>query len=96
MKGKAILLVLTGFFTLCGAQNKNIQLLAKKAYPNTSLHGRLSNLWGHTDSLGNEYAIVGLQYGISIVNITDTSNLTEVFYTTAPASIWRVMPCSSG
>jgi choice-of-anchor B domain-containing protein len=71
------------------SQNKNIQLLGTKTYTNTTLHGSLSDVWGYVDSLGNEYAIVGLQKGVSIVDVTDPANMTEVFYVAGPSSIWR-------
>jgi len=65
-----------------------MNLLGSKTY-NNSLYGRLNDVWGHVDSLGNEYAIVGLQKGVSIVNVTNPSNLNEVFYVSGVSSTWR-------
>ena len=66
-----------------------MQLLGSKTYNNTSLHGDLNDVWGYVDSLGNEYALVGLEKGVSIVDVTDPANLVEVFYVAGPSTIWR-------
>jgi choice-of-anchor B domain-containing protein len=56
----------------------------------------LSNLWGYTDELGNEYALVGVcgtggsnPGGISVVSLADPANPVEVFFFPGPPSIWR-------
>ena len=49
----------------------------------------LSDIWGHVDSLGNEYAIVGVQNGISVVDVTTPSSPTEVHFISGPNTIWR-------
>lgn len=58
-----------------------------------SLHNSdLSDVWGYTDELGNEYAIVGVNTGgTSIVDVTDPSSPIEVFFTSGPNTIWRDM-----
>ncbi len=71
------------------SQNRNVEVLGHLAYTNPNLHGDLSDIWGHVDSLGNEYAIIGLEKGVSIVDVTDPSNLVEVFYVAGPSTIWR-------
>ncbi len=51
---------------------------------------QLSNLWGYTDSLGNQYALVGTTAGFSIVDINNKTAPTELFnipYVSTPA--WR-------
>ncbi|MEQ8324454.1 MAG: choice-of-anchor B family protein [Vicingaceae bacterium] len=70
------------------SQNKNTTLLGTKTY-NSGTYGLLNDVWGFTDSLGNEYALVGLQKGVSILDVTDPSNLIEVFYAAGANSIWR-------
>lgn len=60
------------------------------------LHGaNLNDIWGYVDELGNEYAIVGTTKGTSIVNVTNPSNPTEVFWLPGTESIWRD-PCVYG
>ncbi len=49
----------------------------------------LNDIWGYVDSAGNEYALVGKTNGLSIVNVTDTNNLVEIFADTGAISIWR-------
>ncbi len=66
----------------------NMQLLGHLNYQTLHNSG-CSNLWGYTDELGNEYAIVGANKGTSIVNINDPNNLTEVYYLPDSNSIWR-------
>lgn len=48
-----------------------------------------ANLWGYTDSLGNEYAILGAYSGTAIINVTDPKNPIEVDTVTAPSSAWH-------
>lgn len=55
-----------------------------------SIHNtKLSGLWGYTDELGNEYAIVGTRDGVSIVDITIASNPVEKVFIPGQNSIWR-------
>jgi len=55
-----------------------------------SLHSSdASDIWGYVDGNGNEYAIVGLNDGTSIVDVTDPANPFEVFFEPGMNSIWR-------
>src|SRR3990172_5598322 len=50
----------------------------------------LSNIWGYTDSLGNEYALVGTETGVSIIDITNPDTPLVLFNVPGPnTSIWR-------
>ncbi len=49
----------------------------------------LSDIWGYVDSDGNEYALVGVFTGLSVVDVTVPSNPTEVFFGAGVQSIWR-------
>jgi choice-of-anchor B domain-containing protein len=61
-----------------------------------ALHGaNLNDVWGYTDELGNEYAIVGTSKGTSIVDITNGAQPQEVFWLPGSESIWRD-PCVFG
>ena len=61
-----------------------------------ALHGaNLNDVWGYTDELGNEYAIVGTSKGTSIVDITNGTQPQEVFWLPGSESIWRD-PCVYG
>jgi len=55
-----------------------------------SLHQQgLNDIWGYTDELGNEYALVGGTKGISVVDISDPTNPIEIFWEPGLESIWR-------
>ena len=51
----------------------NITLQSNLSYPEN-----LSDIWGYTDTAGNEYALIGTRNGVSIVNVTDAQNPVEV------------------
>jgi len=63
---------------------QNLELRANVTYPIG-----LSDIWGYTDSVGNEYALVCLQSGVAIENITDPANPQNVATIPGPNSIWR-------
>jgi len=71
--------------TLSFAQNKNLQQLGKLSYGNVSI----ANLDGYADSLGREFALVGTEDGLSIVNITNPATPTQVQFVTGGNSFWR-------
>ena len=50
---------------------------------------QLSDVWGWTDNDGNEYALVGTYSGLSVVDVTDPANPSEVFFGPGAGSIWR-------
>ena len=49
----------------------------------------LNDVWGYEDELGNEYAIVGLYNGISIVEVSNPNNPVELFRSYGPETVWR-------
>ncbi len=71
----------------CGSvfAQKNLQLLGKLSYGNVSL----SNLDGYVDSAGREYALVGTENGLSIVNITNPANPVQIHFVNGTNSFWR-------
>ena len=73
----------------------NITLAGRLDYQQLR-NSNLSNIWGYTDELGNEYALIGVNGngtaepgGISVVDISDPSAPVEVFFFPGPSSIWR-------
>ena len=66
------------------AQDLNVSFLGKLTYPNV----RLANIWGYASG-GNEYALVGTQNGLSIVDVTNPASPTEIVLIGGPASDWR-------
>ena len=72
----------------------NIDFVSQLSYQD--LRGcDLSNLWGYTDELGNEYALMGVNGngpntgGISVVDLSDPTDPQEIFFYAGPTSIWR-------
>lgn len=62
-----------------------------------SMHNSdLSDIWGWVDSLGNEYAIVGVNNGTSVVDVTNPANPVEVFFEPGMNSIWRDIKTYNG
>lgn len=74
-----MLLHVTGF----GQAALNTNLLGHLAY-----NEDLSEVRGAYHN-GHEYALVGAHNGLSIVDVTDPTQPTEVSYINGPASIWR-------
>lgn len=72
-------------------QNLNVELLgALNPYP----QNRYSSLWGYAAPDGREYALLGLQGGTSIIDITNSPNLVEVQFIPGPNAspyYWREM-----
>ena len=57
-----------------------------------SMHNsELSDIWGYVDTAGNEYAIVGLNNGTSIVDLSNPASPVEIFFEPGGNSTWRDM-----
>ena len=65
------------------AQNELV-LKSSYQYPET-----LNDIWGYADATGNEYALVGLVNGVSIVDVTDPENPVDLFFIEGIRSTWR-------
>jgi choice-of-anchor B domain-containing protein len=50
-----------------------------------------SDIWGYTDPLGREYAIMGTRQGTTIVNVTDPATAYETGFIAGAGSAWRDM-----
>ncbi len=55
---------------------------------------RLNDIWGYTDPNGREYALVGLTTGVSIVDLIDPSQPTEIHFIPGAFSVWRDLKTS--
>jgi len=73
--------------TLLGYAQLNIDSIVNFSFP--ANRGGVTDLWGYVDEFGNEYAIVGMEEGVSIVDISTPNTPIEVFYTSGPTSGWR-------
>ena len=75
-------ILLTGF--IASAQ-LNISFRSNLQYPNETC----GNIWGYVDSTGREYALVGAQKGLSIVDVTNPDQPLEVKRIPGPDCLWR-------
>lgn len=51
---------------------------------------KLSDVWGHTDTTGVEYALVGVNAGgTSVVSLANPAEPKEVYFAPGPNTIWR-------
>lgn len=83
MKNTLLSLILLIGFSAFG-QGTNVTFLSKKTYPVD-----LNDVWGYVDADSNEYALVGVNNGFSVVDVTDPLNLVEMFFVPGKSSIWR-------
>ncbi len=66
------------------AQNVNVDHRSTFSYSGQNL----SNVWGYASG-GNEYALVGAKNGLSIVNVTNPDNPSQIIQISGPSSDWR-------
>ena len=72
------------FATKSSAQ-LNVTFQAQLPYPGETC----ANICGYVDSLGNEYALVGAQMGMSIVDVTIPNSPVEVLQIPGPDNLWK-------
>ncbi|MGY8932272.1 MAG: choice-of-anchor B family protein, partial [Flavobacteriales bacterium] len=82
---KNIILFILLPISLISQSNYNLSLLG--TYDNYSSEG--TDIWGWVAPDGSEYALVGLNDGFSVVNVTNPSNPIEEFYINDVSSTWR-------
>jgi choice-of-anchor B domain-containing protein len=82
---KVILYFLILFSVQIFGQN-NVTLLSHlNQYPSAGYN----DIWGYVDGTGNEYALLGVRTGTSIVNLANPQSPVEVAFIPGPQSIWR-------
>jgi len=79
-----LFLVLLSFNSFTQSSD-NLSLVGSLEYP----FANGNDIWGYVDSTGREYALVGLTNGFSVVDLSDPSNPTELYFIGGPNSIWR-------
>ena len=81
-----IIIILLSIPLLIFSQNSlNLGLIGNYEWPATEG----SDIWGWHDGGGNEYALVGLKDGFSVVDISNPSNPIEKIYIPDINSTWR-------
>jgi len=74
------------FATAIIFSQNNVTLLSHlNQYPSAGYN----DIWGYVDGSGNEYALLGVRTGTSIVNLANPQNPVEVAFIPGPTSIWR-------
>lgn len=56
---------------------------------NITYNQELSDIWGYAAPDGSEYALVGVYNGVSLVDVNNPDNPTELFFFPGANSIWR-------
>lgn len=87
MKFKKLLFTGLALFTFSASvfSQLNVTFRAQLPYPGETC----ANICGYVDSLGNEYALVGAQAGMSIVDVTIPSSPVEVLQVPGPNNLWK-------
>ena len=84
MKFIITLIFLLNFSYAYSQHDLNITLEGKFEYSDLGLN----DIWGYAEG-GKEYALVGTYEGLSIVDVTNPKNATEVNYVRTVNSIWK-------
>lgn len=72
--------------TLSGQTNHHVTKLSR-----LDEHVAYNDVWGYTAPDGREYALLGAQTGVSVVNVTDPFNPVETGWFPGVTCIWRDM-----
>jgi len=67
----------------------NVQQFSHMPISSFMVPSELNDIWGWVDSAGNEYAIVGMNDGTSIIDLSDPLSPQEVLFVPGMNSIWR-------
>jgi len=84
MKKLILLFIVIPFFSF-SQSSWNMNLLGTYDYPST----QGNDIWGWVDDSGNEFALVGLRSGFSVVNVTNPVSPIEEFFISDVNSTWR-------
>jgi len=74
------------FFGASLLAQTNIQLISNLDEYHSSGY---NDIWGYVDPMGNEYALLGVGSGTSIVDLSDPANPVEVAFIPGPQSVVR-------
>lgn len=76
--------MLLALLPLWSSAQLNVAQLGKLSYQNNT-----NDVWGYTDAQGVEYALVGTEAGVSIVDLSNPSQPQKMQFIQGPYSIWR-------
>jgi len=72
-----------------GQEQLNLELVGHFPYSDIESDAKLNDIWGYVDEQGDEYALVGLRPGVSIVALDRGDSLEEIIRIPGPYSTWR-------
>ena len=84
MKKIFLLFTLTIGGLVYAQSSLNISLIGRASYLNDN-----NDIWGYTDSVGTEYALVGTLAGVSIVDVSSSAQPMKKQFIQGPYSTWR-------
>ncbi|MBC7777886.1 MAG: choice-of-anchor B family protein [Phycisphaerae bacterium] len=84
--------LLTALTALSLSAQPNLQRIGHLSYGSLSLAG----CWHHVDKVGGEWALVGTNTGLSIVNLNDPTQPVERFKVPGPTNNWREVKTWAG
>lgn len=87
---RLLLLCLAASSAMITHAQVNLQLLSTFVIPGQ----RLSGCWHYSDISGHEYALVGAEQGIAILDITDPANPNYLFQLPGNTSLWHEVKVS--
>ena len=88
MRKKIITILMIIPFILFSQNSMNMVLMGTYEWPSLNTEG--SDIWGWVDNSTNEeYALVGLNDGFSVVDVSNGTNPVERFYIPGINSTWR-------
>ncbi|MEL6653653.1 MAG: choice-of-anchor B family protein, partial [Bacteroidota bacterium] len=70
--------------SLQAQQSKNVNFVGNLSYSD-----ELNDIWGYTDAQNQEYALVGVTTGVSIVDVSTPSAPTQLHFLPDTFSAWR-------
>jgi choice-of-anchor B domain-containing protein len=80
-----VLISLQSFIFYLEGFAQNLSFVGRLRYPTS----QLSSLWGYTDELGREYALVGTTKGFSIVDISNPATPKQLHFIPGSPGTWR-------
>ena len=75
---KKFLVLLTSLFTMYSIVAQDSLNMRKLSTWTSTSAQRYNDCWGYSDTLGNEYAIVGSNWGTHFIDVTDPENPNEI------------------
>ncbi len=80
------ILIFLFFFSASLLAQTNIDLISNLDEHHSAGY---NDIWGYVDPMGNEYALLGVRNGTSIIDLADPANPVEIAFIPGTNSVWR-------